>query len=169
MVLSGCARKPGSCMSKSIPASPLSSDEMLTLDNQFCFALYSASLAMTKTYKPFLEKLGLTYPQYLVMLVLWQQDDVLVKSIGEKLFLDSGTLTPLLKRLETSSLIVRARDEADERQVRITLTREGRALKKKAQDIPYLVLCASGQPQESLQNLRTQLSGIRDDLIRSTE
>ena len=153
-------------MSKSALPKALSPDEMLALDNQFCFALYSASLAMTKTYKPFLEKLGLTYPQYLVMLVLWQQDDVLVKSIGEKLFLDSGTLTPLLKRLESSSLIMRTRDEADERQVRITLTREGRLLKKKAQDIPYQVLCASGQPQESLKMLRAQLSIVRDDLIR---
>jgi len=140
----------------------------LALENQFCFALYSASLAMTKTYKPFLDKLGLTYPQYLVMLVLWQQDDVLVKTIGEKLFLDSGTLTPLLKRLEASSLIQRTRDEADERQVRITLTKEGRALKKKAQCIPHEVLCASGQSHEVLQNLRTQLSAIRDDLAKST-
>lgn len=154
-------------MSKSAHPKTLSPDEMLALDNQFCFALYSASLAMTKTYKPFLEKLGLTYPQYLVMLVLWQQDDVLVKSIGEKLFLDSGTLTPLLKRLESSSLILRTRDESDERQVRITLSREGRALKRKAQDIPYQVLCASGQPQESLKNLRAQLSLVRDDLIRA--
>ncbi len=148
-------------MSKSSITDPLA------LDNQFCFALYSASLAMTKTYKPFLDKLGLTYPQYLVMLVLWQQDDVLVKSIGEKLFLDSGTLTPLLKRLEASSLIARTRDEADERQVRITLTKEGRALKKKAQSIPHQVLCASGQPLEALENLREQLSAIRNDLTRS--
>ncbi|KIF82868.1 MarR family winged helix-turn-helix transcriptional regulator [Noviherbaspirillum autotrophicum] len=148
-------------MSKSSITDPLA------LDNQFCFALYSASLAMTKTYKPFLDKLGLTYPQYLVMLVLWQQDDVLVKSIGEKLFLDSGTLTPLLKRLEASSLIARTRDEADERQVRITLTKEGRALKKKAQSIPHQVLCASGQPLEALENLRAQLSAIRNDLTRS--
>lgn len=139
----------------------------LALDNQFCFALYSASLAMTKTYKPFLDKIGLTYPQYLVMLVLWQQDDVLVKTIGEKLFLDSGTLTPLLKRLEASSLIERTRDEADERQVRITLTKEGRALKKKAQSIPHQVLCASGQPLEALENLREQLSSIRNDLTRA--
>ncbi len=139
----------------------------LALENQFCFALYSASLAMTKTYKPFLDKLGLTYPQYLVMLVLWQQDDVLVKSIGEKLFLDSGTLTPLLKRLESSSLIQRTRDEADERQVRITLTKEGRALKKKAQCIPHDVLCASGQTHEVLQDLREKLSGIRDDLAKA--
>lgn len=153
-------------MPKSAPA-PVQPFDPLALENQFCFALYSASLAMTKTYKPFLEKLGLTYPQYLVMLVLWQKDDVLVKAIGEKLFLDSGTLTPLLKRLESSSLIQRTRDEADERQVRITLTKEGRALKKKAQCIPHDVLCASGQSHEVLQRLRTQLSAIRDDLAKS--
>ncbi len=121
---------------------------------------------MTKTYKPFLDKLGLTYPQYLVMLVLWQQDDVLVKSIGEKLFLDSGTLTPLLKRLEASALIQRTRDEADERQVRITLTREGRALKKKAQSVPHQILCASGQTLDTLEALRSQLSSIREELAK---
>ena len=146
-----------------------SPDSMLALDNQLCFALYSASLAMTKTYKPLLDKIGLTYPQYLVMLVLWQEEDLLVKSIGEKLFLDSGTLTPLLKRLEASGLILRTRDLQDERQVRITLTREGRALKRRAQDIPSQVLCASGQPVDALVSLRSQLALIRDDLIRSNE
>ncbi len=154
-------------MSKSDPSHTTQTFDPLALDNQFCFALYSASLAMTKTYKPFLDKLGLTYPQYLVMLVLWQQDDVLVKSIGERLFLDSGTLTPLLKRLEASSLIARTRDDADERQVRITLTREGRALKKKAQCIPQQVLCASGQPSAVLAGLRDQLSAIRNDLAKA--
>jgi DNA-binding MarR family transcriptional regulator len=150
-----------------MPKSTSQSGDMLALDNQFCFALYSASLAMTKTYKPFLEALGLTYPQYLVMLVLWEEDDVLVKAIGERLFLDSGTLTPLLKRLEASDLIARTRDGVDERQVRITLTRQGRALKKKAQDIPRQVLCASGQPPAALGELRGRLAVIRDDLIRS--
>lgn len=146
-----------------------SQDYMLALDTQFCFALYSASLAMTKTYKPMLDKLGLTYPQYLVMLVLWQDDGLLVKAIGEKLFLDSGTLTPLLKRLEASGFIVRARDQEDERQVRITLTREGRALKRRAQDIPRQVLRASGQPEQAVAGLRAQLALIRDDLVRQKE
>jgi MarR family transcriptional regulator, organic hydroperoxide resistance regulator len=154
-------------MSKSSPAPAAQTLDPLALENQFCFALYSASLAMTKAYKPFLDKLGLTYPQYLVMLVLWQQDDVLVKSIGEKLFLDSGTLTPLLKRLEASALIARTRDESDERQVRITLTREGRALRKKAQCIPQQVLDASGQQQKTLEQLRTQLAAIRGELARA--
>ena len=142
-------------------------DDMLALDNQFCFALYSASLAMTKTYKPLLDKLGLTYPQYLVMLVLWQEDGLLVKTIGEKLFLDSGTLTPLLKRLEASGLIVRARDLEDERQVRITLSREGRALKRRAQDIPQQVLCASGLSEHAVSSLRAQLALVRDGLVRN--
>ncbi|HYD78712.1 MAG TPA: MarR family transcriptional regulator [Paucimonas sp.] len=146
------------------PVPPKQSADPLALDSQFCFALYSASLAMTKVYKPFLEKLGLTYPQYLVMLVLWERDGLLVKEIGEKLFLDSGTLTPLLKRLEAAELITRTRDEQDERQVRITLTGNGRSLKKQARDIPMQVVCASGQSVETLVRLRTQLNAIRDEL-----
>lgn len=142
------------------------SDDPLALDNQFCFALYSTSLAMTKTYKPFLEKLGITYPQYLVMVVLWQKDEVLVKDVGELLLLDSGTLTPLLKRLEVLSLVTRTRDQKDERQVCIGLTREGKLLKRKAQTIPNQILCASGQTAEALTGLRGQLMEIRDDLIR---
>lgn len=153
-------------MSKSSPDTVAPAIDPLALDSQFCFSLYSASLALTKTYKPFLDKLGLTYPQYLVMLVLWQQDDVLVKQIGERLFLDSGTLTPLLKRLEASKLILRTRDATDERQVRITLTPEGRALKRKAQSIPFKILRASGQSHESLLALRDRLAAIRRDLSR---
>ncbi len=141
-------------------------DTLLRLDNQFCFALYSASLAMTKTYKPFLESLGLTYPQYLAMLILWEQDNVLVKEIGERLFLDSGTLTPLLKRLEAAGLIERTRDPEDERQVRITLTKNGRALKRKAHGVPLQVLCASGQTADGLMQLRAMLSNVREELIR---
>lgn len=152
-----------------MPKPSKSPDNLLALDTQFCFALYSASLAMTKTYKPLLDKLGLTYPQYLVMLVLWQDDGLLVKAIGEKLFLDSGTLTPLLKRLEASGFIVRTRDLQDERQVRITLTREGRALKRRAQDIPRQVLCASGQSEQAVTALRSQLAKVRDDLVRNKE
>ncbi|SNT00393.1 DNA-binding transcriptional regulator, MarR family [Noviherbaspirillum humi] len=149
-------------------AASANADDALLLDNQFCFALYSASLALTKAYKPFLDRLGLTYPQYLVMLVLWEGDNLLVKAIGEKLHLDSGTLTPLLKRLEASGLIHRTRDDADERQVRITLTREGRALKKKAQDIPHGILCASGQSAKLLKDLKRQLGEIRNNLASGT-
>ncbi|MDW5417762.1 MarR family transcriptional regulator [Iodobacter sp. CM08] len=138
--------------------------DLLSLDKQLCFSLYSASLAMTKAYKPLLEKIGLTYPQYLVMLVLWQHDNILVKDIGEALFLDSGTLTPLLKRMESAALLTRQRDKTDERQVRITLTADGKALKEAAQMIPVQLLCASGQSTETLMQLRSQLSQIRDDL-----
>jgi DNA-binding MarR family transcriptional regulator len=149
---------------KKTPAPEL---DLLTLDKQFCFSLYSASLAMTKTYKPLLEKIGLTYPQYLVMLVLWQQDGILVKDIGELLFLDSGTLTPLLKRMEAAQLVQRTRDAQDERQVRITLTPEGRELKQAAKSIPISVMCASGQSAEVLMQLRGQLTQIRDDLSKN--
>src|SRR4051812_15023003 len=134
--------------------------DMLALDNQFCFALYSASHAMTKTYKPMLDHLGLTYPQYLVMLVLWEQDAILVKEIGARLFLDSGTLTPLLKRLEANGLVSRNRDPHDERQVRIVLSPQGRALRKAAQEIPEQVLCASGQQVAALSKMRAELAQV---------
>jgi DNA-binding MarR family transcriptional regulator len=155
-------------MQQAAATPPMDIDQMLKLDNQFCFALYSASLAMTKTYKPLLENLGLTYPQYLVMLILWEHDDVLVKDIGEKLFLDSGTLTPLLKRMESAELLERKRDPVDERQVRITLTKSGHALKRKAQEIPEQVLCASGQTLQSFIELRGALNEIRNNLISCT-
>ena len=94
-------------------------NEALLLDNQLCFALYSASLAMTRLYKPLLDELGLTYPQYLAMLVLWEQDGVMVSELGDRLSLDSGTLTPLLKRLEAGGLVSRIRDVQDERRVHV--------------------------------------------------
>lgn len=143
---------------------PTKNADLLALDNQFCFALYSASLAVTKTYKPLLDALGLTYPQYLVMLVLWEHDDLLVKDIGHALFLDSGTLTPLLKRLESAGLLLRQRDKGDERQVRITLTKEGKELQQAAQNIPPQIMCASKQSANTLIELRTQLSALRDEL-----
>ena len=142
---------------------------LLALDNQFCFALYSASHAMTKTYKPMLDRLGLTYPQYLVMLVLWEQDAILVKEIGARLFLDSGTLTPLLKRLEANGLVSRNRDPHDERQVRIVLSPEGRALRKQAEQIPEQVLCASGQQIGALGRMRGELARVRDDLFKALD
>lgn len=142
---------------------------LLALDNQFCFALYSASHAMTKTYKPMLDRLGLTYPQYLVMLVLWEQDAILVKDIGARLFLDSGTLTPLLKRLEANGLVSRNRDPHDERQVRIVLSPQGRSLRTEAQAIPEQVLCASGQQIASLGRLRSDLARVRDDLFKALD
>ena len=140
---------------------------VLALEHQFCFALYSASHAMTKTYKPMLERLGLTYPQYLVMLVLWEQDAILVKDIGARLYLDSGTLTPLLKRLEANGLLSRNRDAHDERQVRIVLTAQGRALREQAQGIPEQLLCAIGQDLGELARMRAELSTVRDDLLKA--
>lgn len=148
--------------SPSTPFSP--SPAILRLDNQVCFALYSASLAMTKLYKPLLDRIGLTYPQYLVMLVLWEQDGVTVSELGERLFLDSGTLTPLLKRLEAQGQIARLRDVQDERRVRITLTAEGRLLRDQAEAIPQCVLQSSQCSIAELTALTTELKQLRDRL-----
>src|SRR6202521_5867464 len=117
-------------------------DQPLLLGNQLCFAIYSTAHAFNRVYKPLLDRLGLTYPQYLVMLVLWEGDGLTVKEIGERLFLDSGTLTPLLKRLEAAGRVHRTRDHADERQVRVTLTDAGRALREQAAAVPPMLLCA---------------------------
>ena len=136
----------------------------LLLDNQLCFALYSTSLAMTKLYKPLLEALGLTYPQYLVMLVLWERDGLMVSELGERLFLDSGTLTPLLKRLEASGLIARIRDVQDERRVHITLTQTGRALKAEAAQIPACILKASQCTLPDIVALTQQVQTLRKNL-----
>lgn len=141
----------------------------LLLDDQLCFALYAASRAVTARYRPLLDELGLTYPQYLVMLVLWEQDGILVKDIGARLYLDSGTLTPLLKRLEAGGLVTRNRDRDDERQVRIALTAAGRTLREQARDIPHQILCASGLELSALERLRGELAAIRGELTRSEE
>ncbi|MCA3187400.1 MAG: MarR family transcriptional regulator, partial [Cupriavidus sp.] len=115
---------------------PPKTDDWLQLDQQLCFALYSTSLAMTKVYKPILGELGLTYPQYLVMLVLWEHDEVSVSELGGRLTLDSGTLTPLLKRLEAAGFVRRSRDAGDERRVLVSLTDAGRDLRNAAAGIP---------------------------------
>jgi MarR family transcriptional regulator, organic hydroperoxide resistance regulator len=141
--------------------------EWLKLDQQLCFALYSASLAMTKLYKPLLEPLGLTYPQYLVMLVLWEGDGITVSQLGERVALDSGTLTPLLKRLEASRLLLRLRDAADERRVLLQLTPAGRALKAKAIAVPEQVACASGCELDEVAALTTRLKALRDQINAS--
>src|SRR5581483_6898380 len=121
----------------------LSGDQLLRLDNQICFAVYSAAHAFNRVYKPLLDRLGLTYPQYLVMLVLWERDGVPLKEIGERLHLDSGTLTPLLKRLEQAGLVKRTRSTEDERQVLIGLTAQGNGLKDKARAVPPSILAAA--------------------------
>ena len=148
--------------SPSTPSTP--SPALLRLDNQVCFALYSASLAMTKLYKPLLDQIGLTYPQYRVMLVLWEQDGVTVSELGERLFLDSGTLTPLLKRLEAQGHIARLCDVQDERRVRITLTSQGRALRDQAEAIPQCVLQSTQCSIAELTALTTELKQLRDRL-----
>ena len=140
-------------------------NDMQRLDNQLCFALYSTSLAMTKVYKPLLEELGLTYPQYLAMLVLWERDGLMVSELGQKLYLDSGTLTPLLKRLEAFGYISRIRDVEDERRVYITLTSSGRKLKTRAAKIPGCILSASQCSVPELMNLTGQVQALRQQLI----
>ena len=140
----------------------------LQLDHQLCFALYSASLAMTKLYKPLLDPLGLTYPQYLVMLVLWEGDGLTVSQVGERLALDSGTLTPLLKRLEGAGLLQRLRDSADERRVLLRLTAAGRALKTRAVAVPEAVACASGCALDELAALTARLQALRLQIQDST-
>ena len=140
-------------------------DKMLALDNQLCFALYSASLAMTKTYKPLLDKLGLTYPQYLVMLVLWQDDGLLVKTIGEKLFLESNTLTPILKKLESMGYLTRRRDPKDERQVRVNLTEAGRRLREKG--LTMNLIKQTRLPPEEFAKLQKDVSNLRDSLMKA--
>lgn len=147
-----------------MPPRTLSPDEALRLDNQLCFALYSASLAMTKLYKPLLDELGLTYPQYLVMLVLWEGDGLMVSELGQRLSLDSGTLTPLLKRLEAAGLVARMRDVADERRVHIHLTAAGRKLKARAAKVPGCVLAASQCSIPDLLQLTAQVRQLRDRL-----
>ncbi len=136
----------------------------LALDRQLCFALYSTSLAVTKLYKPLLDPLGLTYPQYLVMLVLWEQDRLAVSALGERLQLDSGTLSPLLKRLEAGGLLARQRDEADERRVLVHLTPQGRRLKARAASIPERLVCAMGCGLDELSDLTGRVQTLRAQL-----
>jgi MarR family transcriptional regulator, organic hydroperoxide resistance regulator len=139
-------------------------EAQLMLGNQLCFAIYSTAHAFNRVYKPLLDRLGLTYPQYLVMLVLWERDGIAVKEIGERLFLDSGTLTPLLKRLEAAHLIRRTRSSEDERQVLIALTAQGQTLREKARTVPVAILSASGCSIAELSNLRKSLVALRDQL-----
>ncbi|MEO7150608.1 MAG: MarR family transcriptional regulator [Burkholderiaceae bacterium] len=144
------------------PRSPANAP--LALDNQLCFALYSASLAMTKLYKPVLVPLGLTYPQYLTLLALWERDGQGVSELGERLYLDSGTLTPLLKRMEASGWLLRRRSTDDERRVMVYLTERGQALRSQARKVPHVLAGMTGisfdqigQFTQRLQRLRTQL------------
>ena len=142
----------------------LAAEQALRLDNQICFAVYSAAHAFNRVYKPLLDRLGLTYPQYLVMLVLWERDNIPLKDIGERLFLDSGTLTPLLKRLEATDLVKRTRSTEDERQVLIELTRDGHALRERAKAVPQSILAASACSVGELVAMKNEIVALRDRL-----
>ena len=137
----------------------------LQLDDQLCFALYSASRAVTRAYAPLLQPLGLTYPQYLVLLVLWERDGASVKQLGERLALDSGTLTPLLQRLEHQGVVERRRGELDERVVHIHLTARGRALRGRARKIPAELACRAGYDVASERSLH-ELVRLREELTQ---
>lgn len=136
----------------------------LELENQLCFAVYSTAHAFVRTYRPILERLGLTYPQYLVLLVLWRHDGTGIKRLGERLHLDSGTLTPLVKRLEVRGLVARVRDTTDERQVHVHLTGAGRALRAKAKAIPQRIWAATGCNHTQLDALMKEIVAVRDTL-----
>jgi MarR family transcriptional regulator, organic hydroperoxide resistance regulator len=138
--------------------------DLLPLNEHLCFALYSTSLTMTKVYKPLLKPLGLTYPQYLVMLTLWEQDQLTVSMIGEALYLDSGTLTPLLKNLEAQGFLTRTRSASDERKVMITLTPLGKATKRRAASIPRCIAEASATSVSELGELNRRLQALRESL-----
>ena len=152
-------------MSESIPQSKT----FLSFDNFLCFTLYSANHAMNRAYKPLLKKLGLTYPQYIVMVVLWEKDKQTVKDLGEKLFLASNTLTPLLKRLEKIGYVTRQRDPVDERKVFIHLTQQGKELKEKTLEIPGCIIEATGLTPKNLQYLLEQISLLRRNLEIAVE
>jgi DNA-binding MarR family transcriptional regulator len=140
------------------------SPEHLLLDQQLCFALYAASRSVTGLYRPLLEPLGLTYPQYLVMLVLWERDGLTVRELGLRLQLDSGTLTPLLKRLQAAGLVDRQRRAEDEREVEIRLTEAGLALRESASDIPHCLAQRLNASLDQVQHLRDQLKQLNRQL-----
>ena len=139
----------------------------LALDQQLCFALYSTMLGVNKVYRSLLKDLGLTYPQYLVMLVLWERDELTVSEIGERLFLDSPTLTPLLKRLEAAGFVARNRSSADERQVIVSLTAAGRRLRGRAADVPTCVAAAMECAPDEIDSLRLRLTDMRSKLYKN--
>ncbi len=139
--------------------------ESIKLDNQVCFSLYAASREIIKLYKPVLDKFGLTYTQYIAMLVLWEDEKSTVKDIGKRLHLDSGTLTPLLKKIENMGLIKRYRDVNDDRVVVIELTEQGKLLKEDVTEVPREMVCKINMPKEELLDLKAKL----DNLLRYVE
>jgi MarR family transcriptional regulator, organic hydroperoxide resistance regulator len=160
MIHAMSTRNPAAQALKTDPAD----ERWLRLDHQLCFALYSSSLAMTKAYRPLLEPLGLTYPQYLALLVLWEHNGIAVGELGERLFLDSGTLTPLLKRMEVAGLVQRERAQDDERRVIVSLTPQGRALRRRAEQVPRAISAAMGCGIGEVIALTQRLQGLRGRL-----
>jgi DNA-binding MarR family transcriptional regulator len=142
---------------------------VLRLDQQLCFPLYAGARLVMQAYAPVLDELGLTYPQYLVLMVLWEQDGASVQQIGEKLFLDSGTLTPLLQRLAAAGFIRRERSARDERTVENWLTRSGRNLEKRAVKVPRELFCQLGMPFDEFKELRGSLQGLLERLSKMVE
>ena len=140
----------------------------LNLADFVCFAIYSAGHAFNRVYKPLLDTLNLTYPQYLVMVALWAKDDQTVGSLGEMLFLESSTLTPLLKRLEALGYLTRSRNPADERQVRVRLTSSGARLRAKAREVPGCILEATSMSVDDLGRLQAQIWALRDNLLKGS-
>ncbi|WP_047865272.1 MarR family winged helix-turn-helix transcriptional regulator [Rubrobacter aplysinae] len=140
---------------------------MLQPEDMLCFELHAASRAMTAVYRPLLGELGLTYPQYLVMVLLWDSSPRLVNELGRELELDSGTLSPLLKRLEGSGLVLRRRREEDERELEVTLTRSGRELKERARHIPAAIEQAADLAPGEMEKLVGRLASLRSSLYRS--
>jgi MarR family transcriptional regulator, organic hydroperoxide resistance regulator len=153
---------------KDTKAAAKAPSDLLGLEDQLCFAVYSAGLAMDKVYRKILRPLKLTYPQYLVMLILWESDGMTVTALGKRLFLDSATLTPLLKRLESSGLVSRKRAAEDERQVVISLTARGRALKEKARDVQQAMFQAVHCSAEEFRDIKKQLEALRARLRRAS-
>ncbi|MEH0820586.1 MULTISPECIES: MarR family winged helix-turn-helix transcriptional regulator [unclassified Micromonospora] len=142
----------------------------LVLRRQVCFALYAASRALTDVYRPILDEVGLTYPQYLVLLVLWEREDApTVSELGAALRLDSGTLSPLLKRLEAAGLVVRSRSARDERRVEVGLTADGRALRQRMDEVPLRIARATGLTQAELIDLRDTLTRVTEKIHRQKE
>ncbi len=140
------------------------SNDPLKLENQICFMVYAAAREITKQYRPLLEELDVTYPQYLVLLVLWEKKELAVKDLGEKLFLDSGTLTPMLKRMEAHRLIMRNRSKQDERSVMVSLTERGEGLREKAVCIPGALLENIKMEDDELKNLKRSLGKILNNI-----
>lgn len=138
----------------------------LKLENQLCFLIYSTNLTLNQLYRKLLTPLGITYPQYLVMLVLWEKDEITVSEIGNKLFLESSTLTPILKKLEAIQLVNRTRSKEDERQVIITLSEKGKELKQQAVNIPAHILEASSCDMTTLLSLKDQLTQLRTNIAK---